>query len=357
MCHHKAPHRSWEFHPRHRHLYTDQIRVPETFTDDYRNRAQAAKLAKMRVAEDLTYGDLGLMQPEGGGQVGERVAQEGASVHRKVPAPTDVSMLKLIDKEDGRSYTFKTSADLAEFKFQRYMQRYLRTIQSIDDSVGEVLQYLDAQGLAQDTIVIYSSDQGFFLGEHGWFDKRFMYEESFQMPFLIRYPAEIAAGSTSDAIICNVDFAPTWLEYARLRTPSYMQGVSFRDVLRDGGRIPARWQQVAYHRYWMNNDEIHHALAHYGVRNQRYKLIYWYNEDYGISGARPGSDFKDKEWELFDCEEDPLELFNVYHEPRYQRVVTEMTALLEAKMEEIGDEPSHKPEVDASSLQGPQARL
>jgi arylsulfatase A-like enzyme len=299
----------------------------------------------MRVAEDLTYGDLGLVQPEGGNEVGERVHQEGASVHRKIPAPQNdaegVKAMRLIDKGDGRVFTFQTAAELAEFKFQRYMQRYLRTVQSIDDNVGRMLDYLDAKGLAENTIVIYSSDQGFFLGEHGWFDKRFMYEESFQMPFLIRYPAEITAGSVSDAIVCNVDFAPTWLDYAQLRVPSYMQGVSFRRILTSQGRAPADWQQVAYHRYWMNNDEIHNALAHYGVRDQRYKLIYWYNEALGVAGARPGTDFKEKEWELFDCENDPLELFNVYHDRQYGKVVKEMTALLETKMEEIGDEPVH----------------
>lgn len=336
MCHHKAPHRSWECDEKHKHLYKDKIRIPETFSDDYKNRAKAAKVAKMRVAEDLTYQDLGLVQPDGGDKVGERVVQEASSSQRKIPA--DFSDLRLIDKDDGRVFTFESGAELAEFKFQRYMQRYLRTIHSIDVNVGRMLQYLDENGLTDNTIVIYSSDQGFFLGEHGWFDKRFMYEESFQMPFLIRYPAEIAAGSVCDDIICNADFAPTFLDFARLRLPTYMQGVTFRSLLQ--GRTPSNWQQIAYHRYWMHNDIIHNAYAHYGVRNQRYKLIYWYNEDFGIKGARPGA-AEEKEWELFDCEEDPLELFNVYHEARYQVVVKEMTRLLEEKMEEIGDEPVH----------------
>lgn len=341
MCHHKAPHRSWEFHPKHKDLYKEPIRVPETFDDDYKNRAKAAKLAKMRVAEDMTYFDLGLAQPEGGDEVGERFFPGSSSIDRKIPSPSDVSDMRLIDKRDGTVFTFASPEELATFKFQRYMQRYLRTIQSIDDNVGRMLDYLDEKGLAENTMVIYSSDQGFFLGEHGWFDKRFMYEESFQMPFLIRYPPEIAAGSTSDDIISNVDFAPTWLDYAGLRIPSYMQGVSFRPILQAQGQAPVGWQQVAYHRYWMNNDIIHNALAHYGVRNQRYKLIYWYNEALGVAGARPGTEFKEKEWELFDCEKDPLELFNVYHLPEYSHVVAGMTVLLEAKMEEIGDEPRH----------------
>lgn len=341
MCHHKAPHRSWECHDRHKNMYTDPIRVPETFGDDYRNRAKAAKAAKMRVAEDLTYQDLGLVQPDGGDSVGERVQQEGSNAQRRVPAPADVTSLRLIDKDTGEVFTFATPGELAAFKFQRYMQRYLRTIQAIDDSVGTILSYLDEKGLAENTVVIYSSDQGFFLGEHGWFDKRFMYEESFQMPLLIRYPALIAPGSECNDIVCNVDFAPTFLSLASLRPPSYMQGVSFLTLLQERGAAPVGWQQVAYHRYWMNNDEIHNALAHYGVRSQRYKLIYWYNEDLGVEGARPGTTVTEKEWELFDCHEDPLELFNVYSDPTYQQVVRDMTKLLEEKMEEIGDEMVH----------------
>ena len=168
MCYHKAPHRWWEAHPHHRHLYTDPIRAPKTFSDDYMNRAKAASLARMRVAEDLTYLDIGLVQPEGPASiVGERLGDGPAHADRKVPAPEDVRNLKLIDKEDGTIFRFESADQLADSKYQRYMQRYLRTIQSIDDSVGRILAYLDAQGLAESTIVMYSSDQGCFLGEHG----------------------------------------------------------------------------------------------------------------------------------------------------------------------------------------------
>lgn len=351
MCHHKAPHRSWECHDRHKPLYTDRIAVPPTYHDDYKHRARAARAAQMRVAEDMTYFDLGLAQPDGGrATAGEPIFTGQGFVQRKVPAPTtdaEVQALRLVDADDGTVYgPFATAAALAEFKYQRYMQRYLRTIQAIDDSVGALLDTLAAEpGLADNTVVIYTSDQGFFLGEHGWFDKRFMYEESFQMPFLVRYPAEIApagGGVVNDRdIICNVDFAPTFLDWAGLTTPSYMQGVSFRPLLR--GATPPDWQQVAYHRYWMNNDWVHHARAHYGVRDQRYKLIFWYNQDLGVGGARPpAAGHEEQEWELFDCDEDPLELFNVYDEPRYQDVVQRMTCLLEKKMAEIGDEPVHQ---------------
>ncbi len=223
------------------------------------------------------------------------------------------------------------------------MQRYLRTIHSIDENVGRLLDFLDTEGLAENTIVIYTSDQGFFLGDHGWFDKRFMYEESFQMPFVVRYPlSPIRAGSVCNDIICNVDFAATWLDYAGLVKPSYMQGRSFRPLLESGsvdGKLMDGWKQVAYHRYWMHREEIHNTYAHYGVRNQRYKLIYWYNEDFGLPGTRSGG--QEKEWELFDCEKDPLELFNVYHEAKYREVRDRMTKLLEDKMMEVGDEVVH----------------
>lgn len=320
--------------------------MPDTFTDDYKHRARAAKAAKMRVAEDMTYFDLGLAQPDGGRGKGERVFSALGFSQRKVPAPTGDALrdFKLVDVEDGTVFRFADEAELAEFKYQRYMQRYLRTIQSIDDSVGEVLDYLKTEEggeLDGNTVVVYTSDQGFFLGEHGWFDKRFMYEESFQMPFLIRYPALIRAGSVCNDIVSNVDFAPLFLDFARLKVPSYMQGLSFRGLLHR--KTPSDWQQVAYHRYWENNDSIHAARAHYGVRDQWYKLIYWYNQDLGVPGARPPNEGEEeKEWELFDCKEDPLELFNVYSEPPYELVVRRMTLLLERKMAEIGDEPVHE---------------
>lgn len=175
MCHHKAPHRSWEFDPKHKDLYKESVKLPDTFSDDYKNRAKAAAAAKMRVECDMTYSDLGLVQPEGGSSIGE-LAIPGFDMwtERKVPMPDDVSKLSLIDKNTGEVFTFKTRSELSEFKYQRYMQRYLRCIQSIDDNVGRLLEYLDERGLSENTMVIYTSDQGFFLGEHGWFDKRFM---------------------------------------------------------------------------------------------------------------------------------------------------------------------------------------
>ena len=335
MCHHKAPHREWEPHPKNRRLYSDDIPVPATYDDDYSNRAAAAAEAKMRVRDDMKYSDLGLVQPEGGAEVGER--RHHNSTLRKVPHPVDVSNLCLIDKDTGENFTFETQEELAQFKYQRYMRRYLQTIHSLDESVGRMLDYLEETGLSENTIVIYTSDQGFFLGDHGWFDKRFMYEESFQMPFLIQYPNEIQAGTHCENMVSNVDFAPTFLDFAGLPTPTYMQGKSIRPLL--NGDPSSDWTEIAYHRYWMHRDDNHNAYAHYGIRNQRYKLIYWYNEGFSLPGTNHGGEAR--EWELFDCEKDPWEVFNLYDDPKYQAVVKEMTATLDQKMAEIGDDPAH----------------
>ena len=336
MCHHKAPHREWEPHPKNRNLFNEDIIVPETFDDDYKNRAKAAAEAKMRVKDDMKYADLGLVQPEGGSEIGERVRPEMS--HRKIPNPDDVSELRLIDKDTGQVYTFKTKQELGQFKYQRYIKRYLRTIASIDESVGKLLDYLDDNNLAENTLVIYTSDQGFFLGEHGWFDKRFMYEESLQMPFLARFPKQISGGQINESLACNIDFAPTFLDVADLKIPTYMQGSSLLPLMI--GTVPKNWQKIVYHRYWMHRDPDHNAYSHYGIRDKRYKLIYWYNEGYELPGTNHGGE--DREWELFDCQEDPLELFNVYSNPKYRNVVQQMKLALTTKMSEIGDEPEHE---------------
>ncbi|MDE3239010.1 MAG: sulfatase [Paracoccaceae bacterium] len=335
MCHHKAPHRNFTPHPRHRHLYSDPLPLPETFHDSYAGRAGAAEAAKMRVRSDMTYDDLGLVQPEGGREVGEPMF-DGCPL-RKVPEVEPGRPVSVIDAATGERLTFDDPVTFAEFKYQRYMQRYLRTIQAIDDGVGRLLDWLDESGEAQNTLVIYTSDQGFFLGEHGWFDKRFMYEESLQMPFLVRHPASIRPGMRSQHIAMNVDFAPTFLDYAGVRTPSYMQGTSLRPLFE--GRAGADWQDVAYHRYWMNRDDIHNAYAHYGIRDARWKLIYWYDRGLGIEGANEGEGVG--EWELFDCDADPHELTNLAADRAHAEAFRRMLARLDAMMAEIGDIPEH----------------
>ena len=164
-----------------------------------------------------------------------------------------------------------------------------------------------------------------------------MYEESLQMPFLVKYPKKIKPNQICDNICCNVDFAPTFLDFAELPIPTYMQGKSILPLLLK--KNSKDWPEVAYHRYWMHKDPDHNAYAHYGVRNQKYKLIYWYNEGFDLPGTNHGGE--DREWELFDCENDPLELFNVISDKTYANVVKEMKETLYNKMLEIGDEPAH----------------
>lgn len=334
MCHHKAPHRPWDPKAEHRSLFADPIPRPDTFYDDYRNRASAASAARMRVVRDMTFNDLDLAPPPESSSETEEEAAGGL-----VPHPEDVDGFTLRCRITGEVFSFADQKELAEFKYQRYMRKYLQCVHSIDENVGRILDYLDETGLAENTIVIYTSDQGFYLGEHGWYDKRFIYEESFRMPFLIRYPGRVGPGTVCGDMVCNVDFAPSFLDWAGLATPNYMQGRAITPLLEE--KTPADWPDLAYHRYWMNRDSFHNAYAHYGIRTHDYKLIYWYDEDCDQPGSNPGGD--PPEWELFDLTKDPNELHNVYHDPAYAEVVREMMEKLEAEMDRIGDLPMHRP--------------
>ena len=218
------------------------------------------------------------------------------------------------------------------WKYQRYIKDYLRVVASIDDNVGRLLDYLDEEGLTENTLVIYTSDQGFFLGDHGWYDKRFMYEESLRMPFIVRYPREIRPGSINGDIVLNVDFAPTFLDLAGVAIPDEFQGRSIRPLLQ--GHTPDDWRTAMYYRYWMHKAH-HNVYAHYGIRTRRYKLIYYYSDALGQPGAI--DETYEPEWELFDLEKDPYELNNVYHDPAYAEIVRELKAALHRLQEEVGD--------------------
>ncbi|MDQ8737162.1 sulfatase [Paenibacillus sp. LHD-38] len=293
MCHHKAPHRPWIPDEKHAHMYEDiDIPEPETFNDDYSNRASAAAAAEMRIDRDLTARDFKMEPP---------AHLEGAA--------------------------------LKSWKYQRYIKDYLRCIASVDDNVGRLLDYLDREGLTEDTIVIYTSDQGFFLGDHGWYDKRFMYEESLRMPFVIRYPRKISQGTVSNHMVLNVDFAPLFLTYADIEVPESMQGVSFHPIVE--GDNSAGWRTSMYYRYWMHLSE-HKVYAHYGIRTEQYKLIYYYADALGTLGSE--DEPKTPEWELFDLKKDPYEMINVYNDPDYERVVAVLEKELHRLQEEVGDE-------------------
>src|SRR5690625_4919697 len=230
----------------------------------------------------------------------------------------------------------------ASWKYQRYMRDYLRCVQAVDDSVGEILGRLEADGIDENTIVIYTSDQGFFLGDHGWFDKRLMLDESLTMPMLIRWPAQIVAGSRVSDMITNVDFAATLLEMCGAN-PSALpeqQGRSFLPQLR--GETNPGWRQSVYYRYWEHDDPEHHAPAHYGVRTQRYKYIHYYNDGLGTPGS--SDRVMPVEDELYDLAADPHELTNVAADPAYAGVLEEMTALTAQLQADYGDAPYEGPD-------------
>ena len=294
MTHHKAPHRPWDPDEKLMHLYQNtDIPEPETFHDDYSNRASAAKEAKMRVDRDMTDRDLKYPVPEG-----------------------------------------LTAAEEKQWKYQRYIKDYLRCVASIDNNVGRMLDYLDQEGLTENTIVVYTSDQGFFLGDHGWYDKRFMYEESLRMPFVMRYPREIEAGSINDDMILNLDFAQTFLDCTDVDQTDEMQGRSFRPLM--NGKIVEDWRASMYYRYWMHLAH-HHVYAHYGLRTHDHKLIYYYADGLGTPGS--ADDPKPPEWELFDLKKDPHEINSVYNNPDYSEIQAQLTSELYQLQSQFGDQP------------------
>ena len=326
MYHHKAPHRPWVPDEKHTHMYEDEeIPYPVTFDDDYRNRAKAAAAAKMRIERDFRPTDVKVEPPD------PTVPQASLDI------PDNIAAYSLTPTDGAEPLTFESSEELKKWKYQRYIKDYLRCVASIDDNVGRLLDYLDEAGLAEDTIIIYTSDQGFFLGDHGWYDKRFMYEESLRMPFIIRYPREIQAGSVNANMILNVDFAETFLDFAGVDVPGDMQGVSFRPLLQ--ADVPEDWRTAMYYRYWMHGAH-HNVFAHYGIRTLRYKLIYYYSEPLGQEGALEQPE--EPEWELFDLERDPYELRNVYYEPGYANVVKELKDELHRLQAGVKDAACHE---------------
>ncbi|WP_199044078.1 sulfatase family protein [Glycomyces salinus] len=293
ICH-KAPHRPWEPDAAHAEMYSEPIPVPATFADDHATRTSSARRAAMRIAEHLNAEDL------------------------------------KVDPPPGLSYE-----DLSLWKYQRYMEDYLRCVASVDDNVGRVVDWLDERGVRDDTLLMYSSDQGFFLGDHGWFDKRFMYEESIRMPFLLSCPSRLPAGRTYDGIVTNVDLARTILDAAGAPAHPRMQGRSFWPDLT--GREPESPAEGFYYRYWEHDDGFHKAPAHYGYRDRRYKIIYFYNDGLDLAGTGPFT--YPGEWELYDLERDPDELRNVADHPDYAEVRTRLEAELWRAQAAAGDRP------------------
>jgi len=290
MLQHKAPHRRWHPPLKHLNLFDDvEIPEPDNLFDDYKGRGTAAKTQDMSIAKTMDRIDLKLVAPR--------------TLNAEQKKAWDAAY-------DPKNAKFKeanlTGKALIRWKYQRYLKDYLRCIRSVDENVGRVLKYLDESGLADNTVVIYSSDQGFYLGEHGWFDKRFMYKESFRTPLLARWPGVTKPGSTNCDLVQNLDYAQTFLDIAGAPDPGDMQGASLKPLL--AGKTPADWRKSMYYHYY-EFPAVHSVRRHEGVATRTHKLIHYYDLD---------------EWELFDLAKDPDEMTSQYANPAYASVVSEL---------------------------------
>jgi arylsulfatase A-like enzyme len=301
-CWHKAPHREWSPGPQELGMY-DDVTFPEppTLFDDYATRASPARYHEMGIEGHMSLtSDLKMREPSG------QVEATGSGAPRKgwygrmnpeQKAKWDAYYEPIADD----FYKTKPQGqDLVRWKYQRYMRDYFSVVSGVDRNIGRVLQYLEESGLAENTIVVYSSDQGFYLGEHGWFDKRWMYEESLHTPLIVRWPGQIQAGSVNQDLVSVLDYAPTFLEAAGVPVPADIQGRSMLPIWK--GQKPADWRSAHYYHYY-EYPQPHHVAPHYGVRTaDGFKLIHYY---------------KQNEWELFDLNSDPTEVNNLYGKPNH----------------------------------------
>ena len=315
LFHQKAPHRNWLPAPKYLKLFDDKtFDPPANFFDDYTGRGRAAHEQEMEIVKARMGKDFKLLVDTNGDSTGF------INDLKLMDDPQRTVWMAAYESENQNFLKAKLQGkELALWKFNRFIKDYLRCIQSVDDGVGEILDYLDKNGLTENTIVVYTSDQGFYLGEHGWFDKRFMYEESLRTPLIIRYPKEIKAGSVNNNMVMNLDFAPTFLDYAGVEIPKDMQGDSFRKLVA-GEKI--QWRDAIYYHYYEFPAE-HMVKRHYGVRTDRYKLIHFY---YDID-----------EWELYDLRKDPNEMKSVYNDLVYADVQANMHKKLKELRAKYGD--------------------
>jgi arylsulfatase A-like enzyme len=294
MCQHKAPHREWE--PPIRYLDHDKGKVyeePASLFDDYENRGMAVRDQDMTLEKTITPKDMKLVAPP-------QLTPEQREKWDAYYNPRNEAFLKADLK----------GQDLVKWRYQRYMHDYLACVKAVDDSVGEILKYLQDEGIADNTIVVYSADQGFYLGEHGWFDKRWAFEESIRAPLLVRWPGVTRPGSECTEIVSNLDFGETFLDAAGLKVPDDMQGRSLVPILK--GQTPADWRKSFYYHYY-EYPQPHHVRPHYGVITDRYKLLHFY---------APDVDY----WELYDREKDPGEMRSFFGNPDYKQVTADLMA-------------------------------
>lgn len=311
MCQFKAPHRTWLPGPEEMALFKDhKFPEPDNLFDDYSDRAGPAKKHKMGIGEHMRMG-YDLKYPVS--EINEK--------NRMTPTQFEKLIALYEPENEAFAKNPPKGRELVSWKYQRYMSDYMRCVAAVDRNVGRLLDYLDESGLAENTIVIYSSDQGFFLGEHGWFDKRWMYEESFRMPLLVRWPGVTKPHTKITKLTQNIDFAPTFLEIAGQKIPDEVQGESLVPLLK-GEQV--KWRDALYYHYYDGPGE-HGVAKQYGVRTERYKLIRYYAK-------------ADDTWELFDLEKDPEEMKSVYGQPNYEKVQKELKSKLESLKKEYKNE-------------------
>ncbi|MFI3248724.1 MAG: sulfatase [Rikenellaceae bacterium] len=317
----KAPHDMFEFNPKYADYLEDiYMPEPESLWDEGTHGSVASR----------GYNDS--MRDTIGSSIGRRNIVRNMGTDLKMNISDDVS-----------------DDDYKRMAYQEYMKRYFRCVKGVDDNVGRLFEYLEAEGLMDNTIIIYTGDQGFFLGEHDYIDKRWMYDETQRMPFMVRYPKKIKAGSTSDAIVNNVDYASTMIDMAGGVVPEHIQGESFKEILYTG-KEPEGWKQATYYRYWMHMGHNHNNPAHFGIRTKDYKLIFFYAVDF-----RPDRKWAPYNkcvgvetpvaWELYDLKSDPNEMHNVYGKPEYAEITKQLKVELKELREELNETDVNYPEI------------
>lgn len=321
MIHHKAPHRNQMPALRHTQMYENTVfPMPENYFDTYNGR-KAAAAQKMNIYKDMYEGhDLKMAIAVGSDSLRyDRWPNHFQRMSKEQRIAWNKAYRKRNDDMNAANFNEK---EMAEWKYQRYVQDYCATIAAVDEGVGRVLDYLEKHNLIDNTIIVYTSDQGFFLGEHGWFDKRFMYEETLRTPLLIQYPKIIKPGSTSDAMVQNIDLAPTFLDMVGLDIPKDIQGRSLKNIL--SGKPESDWRKSIYYHYY-EYPGFHSVKRHYGVRDNRYKLIHFY--------------YKIDVWEFYDLQKDPHEMNNAIDDPKYKPEIDRMRKELDKLMKEYHEPP------------------
>lgn len=325
MCQHKAPHRTWMPPLRHLTLYDDiDIPEPATLFDRWEDNASPARYQEMEIDRHMSLANDLFVSPEFVGDLDDQIIATDRSGTNNMKKMTEKQLAAWHAAYEPKNEAFGkaklTGKDLVRWKYQRYMKDYLRCIKGVDESVGRLMEHLAETGLDKNTIVIYSSDQGFYLGNHGWYDKRWMYEESLLMPLIVKWPGVTKPGSINEDLVQNLDYAETFLDVPGAEIPEDMQGRSLVPLLK--GQTPDDWRESIYYHYH-EYPSVHMVARHNGIRTQRYKLIQFYQ--FG-------------EWEFYDLEKDPDELTNQYENPEYSETVAELKVKLEELRRQYKDD-------------------